>query len=291
MTLPARAASFVLVAIALVLVAGCDELSARRLVQKGNEDYSEQRYEAAAEKFEAALRKVPNLDIAHHNLAIAYTRMFKPGVETPANKAIADKAATHFAVWLETHPDDEKIRRLLTGLWIDSGDYPKAIEFWKKEHEKNPKARDVITLVAGIYLKSGDWRSALEWYEKDVEAAVDVPGKVVAWNSIANLAYGKVFGKRETLYGVERTEISEIGLHAAGEALKLDPTHIPSWGISTQLWKNHGLANGPSWAIAIDDAEAQVYDQQARVLKEAAKKAQAAGGAGGAPPAAPGNGT
>ena len=68
---------------------------------------------------------------------------------------------------------------------------------------------------------------------------------------------------------------------------------LPIWGISTQLWKNHGIANGPTWALAIDDAEAQVYDQQARVLRAEAKKAKEAaeGAAGGAPPAAPGNGT
>jgi tetratricopeptide (TPR) repeat protein len=291
MTLSACAASFVLAAVALVSLSGCDELSARRLVQKGNEDYSEQRYEAAAEKFERALQKVPDLDIAHHNLAIAYSRLFKPGLETPANKVIADKAATHFAKWLEKHPDDEKIRRLLTGLWIDAGDYPKAIEFWKKEHEKNPQARDVIQLIAGIYLKSGDWRAALEWYEKDVTTAVDVPGKVSAYQSIANLAFNKVFNKRDVIQGLERTEIAEIGLNAAVKGIELDPKSVALWGIAVQLWKNHGLASGAQWALAIDDAEAQVYDQQARVLRAEAKKAQPAGGAGGAPPAAPGNGT
>ena len=62
MTLAARAASVLVVAIALVCT-GCDELSARRLIQKGNEDYAEQRYEAAAAKFEAALAKSPDLDI------------------------------------------------------------------------------------------------------------------------------------------------------------------------------------------------------------------------------------
>jgi len=290
MTWPARAASFVLVAITLTSLVGCDELSARRLIQKGNEDYSEQRYEAAAEKFEAALKKAPDIDIAHHNVAIAYSRMFKPGVETPANKAIADKAATHFAVWLDKHPEDRKIRMLITGLWIDAGDYPKALDFWKKEHLKDPKVRDVITMVAGIYMKSGDWRSAVDWYRKDVEAAVDVPGKAAAYQAIANLCFNKLFSNRDSIVGVDRTEIAEIGLEAAGEGLKLDPKNIGLMSISGGLWNNHALAHGPSWAQQIDRAEAQVYEQQARVLKEEAKKAQAAG-AGATAPAAPGNGT
>jgi tetratricopeptide (TPR) repeat protein len=293
MTLPARAVSFVLVALALVMLSGCDELSARSHVQEGNKDYGEQRYEKAVEHFEAALRKSPNLEIAHHNLAIAYTRLFKPGLETPENKAIADKAATHFAYWLDRHPDDVKIRRLLTGLWIDSGDYPKAIEFWKKEHDKNPKARDVIQTVANIYLKSGDWRTALEWYQKDVDTAADAPGKVAAYTSIANVAFGRLFGKRGVVVGLERTEIAEIGLEATGKGLELDPKAVNLWRTSRQLWKDRGYASGTSWANAISDAEAQVFDQQARVLAAEAKKAQdAAAGAGGTPPpAAPGNGT
>lgn len=296
MTLPAKATSSLFVVVALALLAagtGCNELSARSLVQEGNKDYGEQRYEEAALKFERAIKKSPNLEIAHHNLAIAYTRMFKPGLETPENKAIADKAALHFAYWLERHPDDDKIRRLLTGLWIDAGDYPKAIEFWKKEHEKNPKARDIIQLIAGIYLKSGDWRTAIEWYGRDVEAAVDAPGKASAYTAITRTAFGRVFQKRDTVQGAERLEIAEIGLEAAGKGIEFDPKSVELWGMSKQLWKDHGLASGQAWALAIDDAEAQVYDQQARVLRAEAKKAQeaAAGAAGTPPPASPGNGT
>lgn len=294
MTWSARAASFVLVLVtvgALSTLSGCDQLSARQLIQKGNEDYSEQRYEAAAAKFESALQKVPTLDIAHHNAGIAYSRMFKAGVETPQNKEIADRAANHFAAWLEKHPDDVKIRRLLTGLWIDAGDYPKAIAFWKKEHDKDTKNRDVITTIAGIYAKSGDWRAALEWYEKDVEAAVDVPGKVAGLISITRFTFAKVFNKRDTVRDEERTEIAEIGLAAADQGIALDAKSIDLWSISVGLWNNHSIAQGPSWAQAIDRAEAQVYEQTSRVLKEEAKKAQAAGNPGGAPPAAPGNGT
>lgn len=294
MTRPAPRTAFVTVLVlALIALTGCDELSARRLVQKGNRDYSEQRYEDAAEKFEKALKKSPELDIAHHNLAITYARLFKPGLETPANKEIADKAANHFAKWLEKHPDDDKIRRLLTGLWIDAGDYERAIAFWKKEHDKNPKARDVIQLIAGIYLKSGDWRTALTWYEKDIGAAVDVPGKVSAYQSIAYLTFNKLFSNRDKIFGAERTEIAEIGLAATAEGIKLDAKNAGLWSISAGLWNNHALANGQAWAQAIDRAEGQVFDQRARVLKDEAKKAQAAEGAGPVPatPTAPPGGT
>lgn len=283
----------------VLLLAGCDELSARRLVQKGNRAYGDQQYEAAASYFERALAKAPDLDIAHHNLAITYARMFKPGLDTPQNKELADKAANHFATWLEKHPKDEKIRRLLTSLWIDAGDFERALAFWKKEHDANPKARDVIQLIGAIYLKSGDWRTSLEWYQKDVDAAVDTPGKVAAYTAITNLTFNKLFSNREKIVGQERLEIAEIGLEAAEQGIALDDKSIPLWSIAGGLWNHRSYANGPYWAIQIDRAEAQVYEQRARVLKEEAKKAQeAATGAAGTPPAAPagsapasGNGT
>jgi tetratricopeptide (TPR) repeat protein len=272
-------------ALALVALGGCNELSARRAVQEGNAEYGEQNYDKAAAHFEKAIAKAPDLEIAHHNLGITYSRMFKPGVDTPENKALADKAAVQLTWWLAKHPDDTKIRKLITGIWIDADEYEAALAFWKKEHDRDPASRDVLQTVAGIYLKSGDWRSAIDWYRKDVEAAKDIPGKVAALSAIANVSFGKLFGGREKVFGVERCEIAEIGLEAAEQGIKLDPKAIALWGTSQGLWANRSVANGQSWAYQIDQAEAQVFAQQARVLREEAKKAQAAAGGDPAAPA------
>lgn len=283
-SLPTSVSATILVALALVL-GGCNELTARRAVQEGNAEYGEQNYDKAAAHFEKAIAKAPNLEIAHHNLGITYSRMFKPGVDTPENKALADKATAQLSWWLAKHPDDTKIRKLITGIWIDADEYEQALAFWKKEHDRDPASRDVLQTVAGIYLKSGDWRSAIEWYRKDVEAAKDIPGKIAALSAIANVSFGKLFGGREKVFGVERCEIAEIGLNAAEEGIKLDAKAIALWGTSQGLWANRSVANAQSWAYQIDQAEAQVFAQQARVLREEAKKAQAA--AGGDAPAAP----
>ena len=90
---------------------------------------------------------------------------------------------------------------------------------------------------------------------------------------------------RDKVFGVERAEIAEIGLAAAEEGIKLDDKVIALWGTSQGLWNQRAIANGQSWAYQIDLAESQVFSQRARVLREEAKKAQAA--AGGAAPAAP----
>jgi tetratricopeptide (TPR) repeat protein len=260
----------------VVGLGGCDELNARSSIQKGNAAYSEQDYAKAAKHFEEAIRLDPSLDVGYHNLGITYSRQFSVGVDTPENKAFAEKSTANLAKWLEKHPKDAKIRKLLTGLWIDSGDYPKALAYWTKEHAANPTARDVIQLIAGIHLKSGDWRIALEWYRKDVDAAPDAPAKVSAYQSIANLAFNKLFSSRDKVTGFERVEIAEIGLEAAGAALALDPKNLALTSISAGLWNNRAIAHGPFWAATLDRTEAQVFEQAARVLREEAKKNQPA---------------
>ncbi|MBZ0235179.1 MAG: hypothetical protein K8M05_22820 [Deltaproteobacteria bacterium] len=282
-----------IVLVAVAFLGGCDELSARQHVQKGNAQYGDQDYKKAVEHYESAMKLAPDLDVAYHNAGIAYSRMFAAGVETAENKAIAAKATENLARWLEKHPKDVKIRKLLTGLWIDSGDYPKALAYWTKEHEANPKARDIIQLIAGIHLKSGDWRTAIDWYRKDVDAATDAPGKVSAYQSIANLTFGKLFNSRDKIMGAERTEIAEIGLEAAEKALELDPNNLALTSISAGLWTNRSTAHGPFWAATLDRAEGQVFEQRARVLREEAKKNQPApakGGTGGGAPAPSGAG-
>jgi tetratricopeptide (TPR) repeat protein len=276
----------------VLVLAGCEELSARRSVQKGNTEYEEQNYDKAAAHFEDAIKSAPDLEIAHHNLGITYSRLFKPGVDTPANKAYADKATEHLGWWLSKYPDDSKIRKLITGIWIDAGEYDKALVYWKKEHDRDPKSRDVLQVIAGIYLKSGDWRESLVWYRKDVDAAPDAPAKVAALTSIVNVCFGKLFSGREKVFATERAEIAEIGLAAAEEGIKLDEKVVALWGTSQGLWDQRSLANGQSWAYFIDRTESQVYSQRARVLREEAKKAEAAAAAGAsAAPKTPANGT
>lgn len=282
----------VALATALMCLTGCDELSARSKVQSGNAAYGDQEFEKAIKYYEDALELAPQLDVIRHNLGIAYSRLFRPGIETAGNKATAEKATTHLAAWLEKHPKTPSVRALLTSLWIDSGSYEKAIAFWKKEHEISPASRDVIQMIAGIYLKSGDWRSALEWYRKDLDVAPDVAAKVAAYKSIADLTFGRIWtmSSREKVLGAERTEIAEIGLEAAEQGLSLDAANLALTSISQGLWINHGTAQGPSWAATIDRSVAQVYGDMARVLREQAKKNQPAPAAA-ATPGAAGNGT
>jgi tetratricopeptide (TPR) repeat protein len=259
---------------------GCDQLSARSMVQEGNSLYDDQEYEKAIAKYESALKKEPSLGVIHHNLGLAYARLFRPGVETPENKALVDQAAVHLKWWLDHHPDDAKIRKFLINLWVDAGDYQPVLDYFMAEHQKDPTNRGIIDKIAGIYLARTDWRSSVEWYYKSADAAPDALAKLSSYTNIANVAFGQLWTSKARLSqrGTDRTEIAEVGLEAAEKGIALgqtqDSKHIQVTSYSQQLWNQHSLSQGPYWAASIDRAEAQVFEQRVRVLREEAKKNQ-----------------
>lgn len=266
-------------------LAACDQLGARSLVQQGNQLYDDQEYEKAIAKYEAALKKTPDLGVIHHNLGLAYARLFRPGVDTEDNKKLVDSAALHLKWWLDRHPDDAKIRKFLINLWIDANQYQPVLDYFMAEHQKDPQNRAVIDKIAGIHLAKTDWRSSIEWYYKSAAIAPDPLAKLASLNNITNVAFGQLWTSKGRLEqrGTDRTEIAEIGLEAAEKGIALNQTqdskHVQLTSFSQQLWNQHALAQGPYWAAAIDRAEAQIFEQRVRVLREEAKKNQ--------PPAAP----
>ena len=93
------------------------------LVQKGNALYDDQEYEKAIGKYEEALKKTPSLGVIHHNLGLAYARLYRPGLDTPENKDVLEHASTHLKWWLDRHPNDTKVRKFLMNLWLSAADY------------------------------------------------------------------------------------------------------------------------------------------------------------------------
>ena len=61
---------------------------------------------AARERLLTEFAKAPDLEIAHHNLGITYSRMFKPGVDTPENKALGERIEAALAL---LSPDQREV--------------------------------------------------------------------------------------------------------------------------------------------------------------------------------------
>jgi tetratricopeptide (TPR) repeat protein len=270
--------------LALVFLgSGCEAINARREIKEANRLYKDGKFEEAAKRYESALAVDPSLAFAHHNLGITYFKMFRAGDETPENKAIATKATDHLAKYLETFPNDLQIRDMMTRIWIDSSDYPKALAYWKKEHEIDPKNPDVIEKIAGINFKAGDWEEAIRWYQKEADESADPAGKLAGYLNIAKVSSAKLRNTDAPLELEQRMRIADLGIAALQKAEVIDSKNMDIESSFGAIFEKRAVTHGASWAAAIDRASMLTHRLRWVVLK---KEADAAAAAANPPPPA-----
>jgi tetratricopeptide (TPR) repeat protein len=263
----------ILLCTALVLgTSGCDEISARRKIQEGNAQYKNGRYEAARDLYEAALAQSPDIAIGHHNLGVTYYKLMKRGDVSAENQAIADKAAQHLEIYLATNPKDNAVRDLITGIWVDTGQSDKALAFWKKEHEADPKNIDVLDKLSGLALKGGDWRESLRWREVEVDVAPDAEGKASAYLSMGKICFNRLFNGKSEILAAERVELADRGIGALQKGQALQPKNGEIVSLLGALNQQRAIASGSRIGYSIDIAGYQNYMRVLNVLKEEAAK-------------------
>jgi tetratricopeptide (TPR) repeat protein len=277
--------------LAVGLSSGCQEFSARKKAREAKKEYESSRFDKAAALYEEALEVLPENPTLHHNIGLCYYKLFKQGDMSPENKAIADKATQNLSKYLETNPKDSKIIDMMTGIWVDSGQYKKAIAYWLDQLDKSPKDTVIIQTLANITRQSGDWKGAIKWHYKQAEAEERPEDKVEAYTLIANLALNKLIGNNET-FGVERVEIADIGIAAMQAAGEVMPENFKVESYLASLFQLRSLSHGASWAHLTDQASSQYHAKRRDKIAEEQQKQQDAAAPDGAgqPPQNPGGG-
>jgi tetratricopeptide (TPR) repeat protein len=257
----------------LMLNTGCEELSSRRKIQKANKLYEKGKYSKAIELYEEALATTPSLDIGHHNAGLAYFKLFRPGIKKADNVALATKATEHFITYLKKNPKDATIIGLMTRLWMDSGQYKKALAYWKGQLAKDPKNIEVIQILASINRQAGQWEKAVEWHYKQADAETAKAGKIDAYVSVAKLVWHKLANPQKLL-GVERLRVADIGLAALQRAEKIGPDDLGVHNYLASIYHFRGLTHGTAWARNVDEASAQFHRAIATKLRKAMEEKQ-----------------
>jgi tetratricopeptide (TPR) repeat protein len=280
----------------LATMTGCDEIGARRKVQAANEHYKNGRYTEARDLYEAALAKSPDLAIAHHNLGVTYYRLMKRGDDSPENQQVANRAGEHLTVYLKRSKDAKEqilLRKVLTELWVESGQVDSALAFWESEHQARPKDTSVLEQLADLNYKKGDWRKAIEWLEKAVAIAETDDARASAYGLIGNLCFLKLLNNKDSIQGAERIELADIGMGALQKAHELQPKNMGYVSVLANLNQQRAIASSSRLGFHIDLAFHQNYMRVFGVLREEAKKAAASaeGGATGGTTAAAGGGS
>lgn len=272
---------FVPALLSLALLGGCKEISARRKIQEANDLYKNGKYEAAAKVYEEALALDNSLAIGHHNLGVAYYKIMKRGDLSAENKAIADNAAQHLEVYLKSEPKDDDVRKLITDIWVDTGQVDKAIGFWTKEHDADPKNPFPVDQLAELTFRRGnpdDWREAIKWLRVGVDVAPDPEAKAKAYTKIGSLCFVFLLDNKAPdtrhIDGALRVEIADIGISALQQGQALNPKSTEIVSVLGSLNVQRGIANKSRLGYSIDMATYQNYMRIFAVLREEAAKAQ-----------------
>lgn len=192
------------------------------------------------------------------------------------NKKLADLATDHFAVWLESHPADSETRSLMTQVWIDSGQYPKAIAYWEQLDRATPNNPSIMGNLAGINLKANQWQKSIEWYLRVAANSVERSAKVAAYQFIGNVAWSKLHGK--TLTREQAVELADRGVSALQQAVELQPENAKLYALMGSIYGFRALQQGASWAGGIDRAAALDLQSKSRVISDRAKQEAAGSG-------------
>jgi tetratricopeptide (TPR) repeat protein len=295
MSLPSTTRVAILLAAlaALALVgAGCKEFNARRKVNEAGKLYEKGRFREAAALYEEALSEQPDLEIAHFNAGLTYRQLFTqaqsdPEVSEKEVKELANKSAGHFLAYLENHPGDASVVAMTTKLWIDSGQFELALDYWEGRRAKDPKNAEVLGILAGINRQAGNWEKAVEYHliQSDLAASVDASASVLV--DVAKIIWHKL-ADREKLLGMDRLRVADMGIATMQKADKMlqgatDPTdrrqlearlkHKVDVASYTASFLNfRALAHPAVWARGVEEAAAQVQRAQWQVINDQWKK-------------------
>ena len=184
---------------------------------------------------------------------------------------VAELAANHFQEWLRANPKDDETRKLMTQVWIDGEQFELAIKYWESLLDTKPNDPEIMGNLAGINLKAGEWRKSIQWYLKVANSTPDLSQKVLNFQAVGNVAWAKL-NKRD-LVGPEALELADYGIGSLQKAAELNPKNPKLFGLQASIYNFRALAQGASWAAALDRASAQDLQRTSRVLAEEAKKA------------------
>ena len=209
-----------LVAVLSFTLGGCTELSARRDVQDGNQAYKSADFDKAAKLFESAIKQVPSLTIAHHNLALARLQIFKKAESSEDRKRTGDIALKAFSDYLQKKPNDEAMARWRALLWEETGNNQAAIAYWMKVAEEDKENTYALRELARFSERDKKWRDVVKWLSREADVYQDPKEKITPYVSIGQSLLNRV---RDVDDLAIRREMLDVGIHAMETGLSQLP--------------------------------------------------------------------
>jgi tetratricopeptide (TPR) repeat protein len=238
---------------ALVAVSGgctlVNRVRAKNALNEGARAYKDGRFPDAEEKFRTAYELDPTQKNAPVFIARAIQQQYKPGVQTPENLAVGERAVAEYQKILDREPTNEDAYKAIVFLYGQMKRDEKVNEMLatRAQNGPTPKAKaEALTILA-----SKQWQCAYDITEqKENKVTENKPDKIlVHYRKPANQAD---FDKAQ--------QCTTEGLKLAEQATSVDPENPNAWSYKTNLLREKSkLAEMSGDATAKADFDKQ-YD-------------------------------
>jgi len=269
--------------VALVATSGgcvlVNRVRAKNALNEGARAFREGQFAEAEQKFRTAYELDPTQKNAPLLIARSIQEQYKPGVNTPENIAIGERAIAAYQDILNKDPQDERAYSYIVYLYgqMKNEDKMRELLTQRASMASVPPEKRAEALVI---LASKQWQCSYDITEqKENKSTEEKGGKVL-------LHYKKPANQADF---DKANQCATQGLQLAEQAISLDPNNPNAWSQKTNLLREKSkLAEMSGDAKAKDDLDnqaAQARETQAKLAAEVQKKKDAEAAASPTPPA------
>jgi hypothetical protein len=264
--------SIAVLLVALVSVTGgctlINRVRAKNALNEGARAYRDGRFPDAEERFRTAYELDPSQKNAPLFIARAVQQQYKPGVQTPENLAIGEKAVAAYQDILKNDPANEDAYKAIVFLYGQMKNDKKVDELLMQRASSGPtpKARsEALTILA-----SKQWQCAYDITEqKENKTTENRPDKIlIHYRKPANQAD---FDRAQ--------QCATEGLKLAEQAASLDAENPNAWSYKANLLREKSklaeMAGDTAAKADLDQQYATALETQKRLSSEATKRREA----------------
>ena len=260
---------------------GCtlvNRVRAKNALNEGARAYKDGRFPDAEEKFRTAYELDPTQKNAPVFIARAVQQQYKPGVQTPENLAVGEKAVAAYQDILNRDPANDDAYKAIVFLYTQMKQDEKVNQLLAERAKggPTPKAKaEALTILA-----SKQWQCAYDITEqKENKITENKPDKIlIHYRKPANQAD---FDKAQ--------QCTTEGLKLAEEATSLDPNNPNAWSYKANLLREKAKLAEMAGDNAAKDDFGKQYDAaletQKRLSAEDAKRKEEEAAKTATPPA------
>ncbi len=162
---------------AAVAFSGCnklrvDNLTANQHLKNANKFYGEEKYKKAVEEYELALKFNPDLEKAFVYVGDCYSKLYRPGDESPKNKEYGEKAVSFLEKANQVEPGRRDVILALGYIYDQMRNFEEAEKYYKMALDaspNDPKAYYIMAEFLAGYPDKGGTEKAIEMYQKRID--------------------------------------------------------------------------------------------------------------------------